>query len=104
MRAGRRDRKIIFERFTTSETVIGAPEETWSTHRTEWAEYIPVSGKEILQLNREVSGELARFNILYTSLISVKDRINFNGKYWDIIAIRELGRNVGLEITAEARA
>lgn len=103
LRSGRRDRKIIIERYTTSETVIGAPDETWATHRTEWAEFIPVSGKEVLSLSRQVSGEIARFIILYTSNITTKDRINFKGKYWDIVALRELGRSEGLEITAEAR-
>jgi SPP1 family predicted phage head-tail adaptor len=104
LRAGRRNRKVIIERATTSEEVIGAPKKTWATLRTEWAEEIPIGGKEQLASGREMSTRISRFNFLYFTNVTEKDRLNYDGRYWDIVAIRPLGFNEGLEITAEARA
>lgn len=104
LRAGRRDRQIIIQQFSTSETVVGAPEQTWTTYATVWAEYIPISGKEALQLNRETSAELVDFVILYDANITPKHRISYGGKTWDILFLKEIGRREGLRITAEARA
>lgn len=102
--AGRRDRQIIIQRSTLSETVIGAPDETWSTLYTLWADVEPVGGKEQLSSGREMSARLNRFRILYRAGITEKDKISYDGRAWDILTIRETGRREGLEITAESRA
>lgn len=103
MRAGRMDREIVIQRATTSETVVGSPVPTWTTHLTVWAEYIPVSGREFLQMNREVAALTARFIIRWNSDVLETDRISFGGRTWDILSLREIGRQEGLEITAEVR-
>lgn len=103
LKSGRRDRKIIIQRSSMSETVIGAPEPAWSTLHELWAEVVSVGGKEQGASGREMSARLSRFVILYKPGLKESDRISYDGMIWDIIAFRELGFREGIEITAEAR-
>lgn len=100
IRAGRQDRKIVIERVAVEKDAIGHPIETWSTHLTVWAEYIPISGNEVFRSGRETASESARFVVRYDD-ITPKDRINYNSGIWDIQHVREIGRRAGLELLAE---
>ena len=104
-RAGRRDRLITIQTDSGSSVdAIGNPVESWGTHTQPWAEYIPVSGREVFESGREVIRESARFIIDYDSSITANGyRISYNSKTWDIVYIRELGREEALEILAEVR-
>ena len=104
LRAGRRDRQVIIKRFTTTENVVGAPEKVESTYATVWAAKIPMSGNEAVQLERETSTEIAGWEMLFDSAVTPKDWLEVDGKAWDILYIREVGREEGMIITAEARA
>jgi SPP1 family predicted phage head-tail adaptor len=99
---GNFDRQITIETLSlNSVDAIGAPVETWSKVVQCWSKVVPMSGTEALRLDRQVSTETSRFFIRYRTGITVKDRISYAGKYWDILNIRELGRREQLEITAE---
>lgn len=102
LEAGRRDRKIIIQHNTGSvKDELGKDIPSWVTKHECWAEYNPIGGQELLNMGKEVSTEVSRFVILYKSDLLETDRISFNGKFWDILFFRELGRREGLEITAQ---
>lgn len=101
IRAGRLDRKIIIERATETISSMGHPSKTWSTHKERRAEVVPVSGAEAMKFEREVSSEILKFTIRYLGDLTVKDRIYYDSKYWDVEYFREIGRREGLEIIAK---
>jgi len=96
-----RDRLIRIERSSEgSFDAAGTPTVVWATLVDLWAREVPMSGGESLRMDRQISTQISRFFTLYYAGITVKDRISYDGKYWDIVNVRRLER-VGLEITAE---
>lgn len=57
-------------------------------------------GSEFLSMNQVVSEQRAVFTIRWRAGVIATDRVVYEGKSWDIVDIRELGRRVGLEIHA----
>lgn len=108
MKSERLDRKITLERFTYS-TDPGSGEQvkTWSTLATVWASKRDVSDSERVA-SAEVSAEIGtRFQIRWDSSwadLNPKDRVVHDGRTYDIVGVKELGRREGLEISAIARA
>lgn len=103
VRAGELDRQVQIYRASLSETEVGAPTPTWSLHKTLWARRDDISGREFLQMNRESTAQLARFKAWYDSDITTKDILRDNSVDFDIINVRELGRQEGIELLCEAR-
>lgn len=99
--AGRRDRFITIQRKSLAGTG-GSPDETVSTQKQVWANYRGISGGEVLKMGQERGKEIAEFTILYCDVIQ-SDQILWNAKTWDILSIREIGRQEMLILTAEAR-
>lgn len=99
--AGRLDRKIIIQRFTTTQDAYGEPIETWVDHITTWANVLPQTGREWFNSQRELSERAARFVFRFEDDVTVKDRISYDGEYWDILNINEINRREGLEIVAK---
>lgn len=102
-RAGRRDRLVVIERKTVTQDAIGHPVESWATQYSVWCEFLPSSGREILENGRIQNAETARFVTDFYSDVTTADRINVSSKYWNIANIRELGRGEAMEILAEAQ-
>lgn len=98
---GKLDRRIVIERATETRDAIGGVTRTWATLTTVWAQEIPLPGKEMFQAGRETIVRVSRFIIRYVSGVTAKDRLNYDGKIWNITAVAELGRKTGLEILAE---
>lgn len=107
MQAGRMDRRITIERFTVTKNAFNEDVEAWAPLVTVWA-----SKEDIRDGERwaaaEVSAEITtRFRIRYSSQVAdvnPKDRLLFDGREYNIVAVKEIGRREGLEITAAARA
>lgn len=108
MRPEQFDRTITLERATSTQDP-GSGEEvpTWSTLATVQASKRDVSDSERVAA-AEVSAQIAtRFQVRWDSAysdLSPKDRLIFEGRTYDIAAVKELGRREGLEISAAARA
>ena len=98
MRAGRMDRRITIEVNTPGTNEFNEPVESWATLAVVWADYRPQRGDEWYQSEREVETEVARFFIRFRSDVSPLNRHQFDGKVWDIIYAREIGRKDGLEL------
>jgi SPP1 family predicted phage head-tail adaptor len=106
MQAGKLDRRVTIERATMADDGFGqAP--TWAELATVWA-----SKRDVSDAERFASGEVAaqittRFRIRWSSVVAgidPRDRLICEGRTYDIVAVKEIGRREGLEITAAARA
>ena len=106
MQAGKLDRRIILQRSTKANDAFNQPIETFSTLATVWASYLPLSDSEKARANEIYSNLTARFQIRWSTVVATlntKDRVSFDGRVFDILGVKEIGRHEGLEITAAAR-
>ena len=107
MKPERLDRKITLQRFTWSQDEYGAPVQVWADLASVWASKLDVSDGERVAA-AEVSATITtRFRIRHDSAwadLNPKDRVQFEGRTYDIWGVKEIGRREELEITAAARA
>lgn len=110
MRAGKLDRRIRIERYTTTTNDFGEAVPAWAALATVWAE-----AEQIRDGERFAAGEVAaerthRFRIRWSGKVddlTPKDRVVYpaeDGRTYNVISVKEIGRREGLEITAAARA
>lgn len=104
--AGDLDRRIVIERNTPgADDAFGESAESWAAFITYSAKREDVRDSEKAAA-RQVSGSLmSRFTIRSSTdsrTVNTKDRINYDGKIWQIHGVKEAkGRRHGfLEITA----
>lgn len=104
MSAGRRNRKVMFQRATTTTDDYGGEVPDWLDYASALASVNFGTGQERREAAQEAGSIPATFRVLRntaTAALSVKDRISFDGGNWDITSIapsRELNRY--LDITA----
>jgi SPP1 family predicted phage head-tail adaptor len=106
MKAGSLDRRIQFLRATMTDDGLTSTE-TWADHGLPvYAAKADVSDGERWRAG-EVSAHITtRFRVRwssFTSDLTPKDRLVCEGRTYDIIGIKEIGRREALEITAAAR-
>lgn len=102
MFAGKLDRKIRIERDSgSSRDSLGAPVEEWEKFRDVWANVVPMSGGEVFTAGKDTPGQVSKFFVRYFLGLNEKDRISYDGKAWDILYFREIGRQRGWEILAQ---
>jgi head-tail adaptor len=106
--AGELDRRLTIERKTVTLNSLGEQVETWAPLASNIA-----ASKSYRRANENVqAAEVAairvlRFVIRWSTTVATvnpKDRILFEGAYFDLIEVNEIGRKVGFEIFAQARA
>ena len=101
------DRRITLQRFTSTTDTYNEPVLTWGTLATRWASYEPLSDGERFRAGETAADASARFVIRWSTDVSdlnPKDRLTFEGRTYQILHVKEVGRREGLEITAAARA
>jgi len=107
MGAGKYDRLINLMRSTKTEDGVGQPIETFSSLKEKVpAKHNPISDGERLHGGGVFSSVSDRFRIRWSNIVSdlnPKDRVQYNGKDYDIVGVKEIGRRKELEITASAR-
>lgn len=107
MQAGRLDRRVTLQRATLGVDAFNETTEAWADLATLWAEAAPVSDRERF-VAAEIAAEIThRFRIRRAAAwadLGPADRLLFEGRTYDIRAVKEIGRGEGLEITAAARA
>lgn len=105
--AGSLDRRIRIERATTSKDSFNADVEVWAPLATVRASKSDVPDSEKWRA-AEVSARITtRFRVRWSAVVAIvdeRDRIICDGRAYDITHIKEIGRRVGREITAYARA
>lgn len=105
--AGKMDRKIVLQRFTETRDAFNEPVKTWATLATRSASYEPLSDGERFRASETAANASARFVIRYSAAVadlSPVDRLVFEGRTYEILHTKEVGRREGIEITAAARA
>jgi SPP1 family predicted phage head-tail adaptor len=102
VRIGRRDRKIIVQRYAETRNAYNEVEKEWADLYTIWAHLKTQSGKEALSAEQVVSSNTAVFNIRYKSL-TTQDRVLCEGRVYDIQSLNELGRKKELELICNTR-
>jgi len=99
---GKLDRRITLQGLTQTQGEYGELIDTWADVATVWANAYAGAGKEFVaarQVNAEVS---MQFQIRWMT-VSTTMRILYDGKYFDIVDIAEVGRRERLNIFAKAR-
>lgn len=100
--AGRLDRLAKIWRKTSTQDETGQPVETWAVWSMIKVGKRDVRADERFRANQEIASGTAVFTAHWLADLTVQDRIELDETMYDIIAIAELGRRSGLEITAVA--
>lgn len=120
MRAGRLDRRITIQRFTTEYSPSGHPNKVWSDLVSRrWAQVSPVRGEERFSAPQLAAKEQVEFRIRWGQAVAdvnPRDRIVYpavepgspaeeidEARLYDILAVHEIGRRDGLRIIAARR-
>jgi len=108
MISGPRDRRIVIERRTYTLDGFGGEVVTWTNIGHRWASSLPVKDGERFGNQEAIATITHRFQILWDAAlwaaIDPKCRITFDGRIYDVVAVKEIGRRDGIEISATARA
>ena len=107
MEAGKLDRRVTLQPRLLTKDGFNADVESWPDGLTVWASYEPVKDGERLRAAETAATITARFQIRWSPDVvglSEIDRLSFDGRSFDIVAVKEIGRREGLEISATARA
>ncbi|MET4634975.1 phage head closure protein [Kaistia defluvii] len=107
MATGPLDRRITIERYVSARDALNNPVEAWSPLATVWASKTDVRDSEKFAAKENGASIETRFQIRWSTDVAdvnPKDRINYGGRVFDIVGVKEIGRREGLEISATARA
>lgn len=114
MKSEKLDRKITLQRYTSTENDLGETVEDWTTLATRRAQYFAVDGDERFGGEQWVAKEQVEFRVRWDTLVatlSPLDRVIYPASgsptpanTYDIMAVIELGRHVGLRIMAARRS
>lgn len=107
MLAGRLDRRVDILRASITTGEYGEEEKAWPTLATRWASKADVSDGEKLRAQAVGATLTTRFQVRFdsvTSTLTAEDRIRCEGRDYDLVGVKEIGRREGLELTAVSRA
>lgn len=79
--------RIEIQEYEESTNDNGYPVEDWVTKHILWTKIKTVKGSETISAAAEVNTNTYRFIIRYTEGLHAKQRVLFNGKYFDIQAV-----------------
>lgn len=103
MHPGMLDRYITVQTFTTAQDATGAPIPTWTTLANVFANKRDIGVGERLASQRELSTLMTVWTIRHLSGLTAKNRIQYDSETYEVIGIRERGRQEYLELTTEAK-
>lgn len=103
MNIGRLDKRIKHQIRTVTTDDWNHENITWSTRATIWASVNFRSGRETQSADQRVNVDRVFFSIRYKSDVSVLDRIEYDGQYYDIESIETIGRRCGLRLITTKR-
>ena len=103
MKAGPRNRRLVFQRKTVIIDDYGGEIETWTDYAIIWGGVVWGTGAERREAAQLSASQPATFRVLADSdtlALSVQDRISLAGGLWNITSVVPLGLNEGVEVTA----
>jgi SPP1 family predicted phage head-tail adaptor len=101
MRAGKLDRQITIQSFSSTIDVLGTPTVTWTTIATVRAQVIEVSTEEYQRAYGEGGNTSIIFRIRFLAGVTTDHRVQYEGKDLNIRELKEIGRGKGLELRCE---
>jgi SPP1 family predicted phage head-tail adaptor len=103
MNAGLMDQFIAVEKYTTTtDSNTGEKLQSWSTYSNAWARVQEAeSGAESVDADRREHKQTVTFTIRFDSGVNVKDRILWDGLYFNIINIANIDRDMYQRIQTE---
>src|SRR5688572_13035679 len=107
MRAGKLDRRVTIERAVMTTDGYGQDVPSWATLTTVWASKEDIRDAERMAAQQVGSTITTRFQIRWSSLVAdltPADRIVYGERTYQVVAVKEIARREGLEVTATADA
>lgn len=101
MRAGKLDRSITIQRFTSTVDEYGTPVMTWTDVATVRAQIMQASTEEFIRAYGASDKTVIIFRARWLSGITNADRISYDGANYNIKEVKEIGRRKGLELRCE---
>lgn len=99
MQAGKLDRRVTIESYSTTRDANGGEVRSWSTLATVWANKHDMTGFERGVSNQEALAEVeTTWLIRYRSDVTAKMRLYDGVSYYNIEGIAEIGRKWGLQL------
>jgi SPP1 family predicted phage head-tail adaptor len=102
MRAGKLDRTIIIQRFTSTVDDYGGVTETWTDLATMRAQLVQASTDEYIRAYGASDETVIIFRTRWLDDITNADRVSFEGSFCNIKEVKLIGRRKGLELRCEA--
>jgi SPP1 family predicted phage head-tail adaptor len=96
MRAGKLDRRIVIQNKAEVIDAFGFRDLSWSIFLTVWSMPVQKDGKEQTTDNNRSTERPVYFRIRYNSTITNEMRVIWEGNYYKIEDIKELGRREGM--------
>jgi SPP1 family predicted phage head-tail adaptor len=102
MKAGRLDRRVTLQTCTISQEADGGVLRTYQDLATVWASVAPEKGQETFSDDQPLARQSVVFTIRYRAGVLPKGRVQYQGRFYNIRDVSEIGRREGLKITADA--
>lgn len=104
MSVGQLRDRLTLQSVTTTQDAYGAYTETWADIGTVWGRNVVRWGKESEYGHQTEGVQRYEFEVRYRSGITPKDRVVWDSRTFDIIAVRNLdGRKKYLQLITEER-
>ena len=101
MHIGMMDRRITLQSRTVAQDAMGEPDETWSTLATVWAQVVALRADEPFTNSEQHQAKVTHvFKAYHRTDIDTTCRIVYQGDYYNIESVKELGRRQGMELRA----
>lgn len=101
------DRRVQFRRAALVDDGFSKVESWADLGAPQWAEKTEISDRERWRAGAVAAEVSARFRVRWSpfaAAITPADRLVCEGREFNIVGIKEIGRRVGLEITTSAKA
>lgn len=103
MNGGRFDTPLAIYRYTESvNTDTGERSKTWVKLLDIWGTYEPTDGgTEGIYADTRENKQIVKFQIRHTD-ITVRDRIQMNGSYYNVISIQRIERDMYMKVMTQS--
>ncbi len=92
MRAGKLDQRLTIQTKTATRDAMGQPVETWADTKTVWGEAITGGGGEFYAAQKLFAETKVVFRVRYDSSITTTQRIEWLGRYYQILSVPPPGQ------------
>lgn len=106
MRAGELDRRLTLCKAVRTKGDLNATVTDYPELATVWASKADVSDAERIRAQQAAAAHTTRFQIRWSPMAAqlvALDRVECEGRVYEVTGVKEIGRRDGLEITADAR-